>query len=205
MSAGGFFRASERRALLLPPLWALGRPRPAPPVFPYAGHRSMDELADWPDAPRPDFIVPEPIIDSKDQTETAGAGDQSADNGGGREARAPEGSRRAAPADIMDPANARECHISQPAAKPGPAPRPVARTPIAERIDLAQASSAMEDRAEAVQQARRGPEPLPVQPSGHVPCRCGSRDSGKGAGLVPAWFGRDCIERDCPLKGGAHG
>lgn len=30
---------------------------------------------------------------------------------------------------------------------------------------------------------------------GKVPCRCG-----EAVGLVPDWFGRNCIEGDCPLR-----
>jgi len=37
-------------------------------------------------------------------------------------------------------------------------------------------------------------------PMGMVACKCGSRSQGEAQGGVPAWFGRDCIEADCPLK-----
>lgn len=72
--------------------------------------------------------------------------------------------------------------------------------PIAERIDLASAPSGM-DRAAPVADAL--PPIAAVQAKreidGQVPCRCGAKGI-HGYGMVPRWFGRDCIEAACPLK-----
>lgn len=46
---------------------------------------------------------------------------------------------------------------------------------------------------------RQSTAPRPVA-EGLVPCRCGASAPGLAHGLVPQWFGRDCIERDCALK-----
>lgn len=185
MSAGAFYRPSVRRALRLPPAWQGRRVRPVPAVFPLPGHRSLAEVADWPAAPLPEGIERETV------SEIAGAEGTPADSGGGREARAPEGTSGAAPAGVRskDPANARERHK--------PAVRPV------KVIDLAEVRSAMDERAEAaraadVSRARARVEQLAK--TALVPCRCGSRQGGNGRRLVPAWFGRDCIEPGCPLK-----
>lgn len=75
--------------------------------------------------------------------------------------------------------------------------------PIAERIDLSTVPSAME----------RPPAPSAFAPAiaasqdkreidGQVPCRCGAKGL-HGYGMVPRWFGRDCIEAACPLKAAA--
>jgi len=72
--------------------------------------------------------------------------------------------------------------------------------PRAHRIDLAQAPSEMERCAASWAQVRPGCAAIAAG-EGLVPCRCGGRAAGAVAGLVPAWFGRDCIEGDCQLNG----
>ena len=107
-----------------------------------------------------------------------------ADTAGGREGRAAEGRKPdvtsgAAAKRMIAPANARQL-----------------------RIDLTHAPSAMEQSAERWRGQR--PDPMaqhrPCLPEGQVLCGCGARH-GKEPGPVPAWFGRDCIETGCPLKG----
>lgn len=152
--------------------------------------------ADWPDAPLPETIDNEPNSES-----LPGQVTETADTGGGREAQAPEGTSGAAPAAAamraLDPANACERQTQTPRPAPSERKRP------AKIIDLAEARSAMDQRAEAarsaeVKEARE--RVLARQGAGLVPCRCGARGPGAGSGLVPAWFGKDCIEAACPLK-----
>lgn len=71
-------------------------------------------------------------------------------------------------------------------------------------IDLRSVRSAMDERAiagRAAVLAKARDEALQPRPEGLVPCKCGGRQNGQGAGLVPDWFGRDWIEADCPLRG----
>lgn len=91
------------------------------------------------------------------------------------------------------------------------APAPVAKAtkpvalarPIAERIDLSTVPSGMERQAVATAFA---PAIAASQDKreidGQVPCRCGAKGI-HGYGMVPRWFGRDCIEAACPLKAAA--
>lgn len=87
-----------------------------------------------------------------------------------------------------------------------PASAPPVSTRPAGRIDLSTAPSSMEERAAAW----RG-KPPPPRPDrlatligeGQAWCRCGGREPGQRGGAVPPWFGRDCIEAGCPLKGAA--
>lgn len=69
---------------------------------------------------------------------------------------------------------------------------PLVPRPRAPRIDLALAPSGMERRFEGVPLERA---PRPCAAEGMAYCRC------HPDGLVPAWFGRDCIEPRCGLKG----
>lgn len=82
---------------------------------------------------------------------------------------------------------------------------PPARTESAPggRIDLSAAPSGMEAAAArwrspvAKSEAARA-FAARQEEAGKVFCRCGG--NGNEGGWVPAWFGRGCIERHCPLK-----
>lgn len=124
-------------------------------------------------------------------SETAEPGFRTADSGGGREARAPEGTSGTGSAITGYPANARERH--KPAALP---------LPPAERIDLSEATSAMDGFALRSEGARIAAVQQSADAEGKVLCRCGASAPGAVAGMVPAWFGQDCIEGDCPLRAG---
>lgn len=72
-----------------------------------------------------------------------------------------------------------------------PAP---AALPQSERVDLSRICSRMDGmyrQAQATQRASVAPA------EGKVSCKCYPE------GLVPEWFGADCIEPRCPLKGSA--
>lgn len=76
-----------------------------------------------------------------------------------------------------------------------------------QRIDLGGVKSEMDRRAEAIEAARvRDVQAaLAARFAGETAvCRCGGTGVGT-LGPVPAWFGRDCIEGDCPLKGNGRG
>ena len=68
-------------------------------------------------------------------------------------------------------------------------------------IDLGAASSAMDSlfaRSREPQVAKVQGE---LQMQGMALCKCGAGRPGYShAGPVPAWFGRDCIEGQCPLR-----
>lgn len=180
MSLGSFYRASVRRALDLPPAWQARRRAPAP-------------------------------------QETTDRSSQTADPGGGREARAPAGTSgvRSVAGGSTTPANARERQTdprpqpprppdmppSCPPSPPVPPPPRVARIVPSERIDLRQAPSAMERIAQAGEAAQIRAVKCSDQVPDRVPCKCGAREGGRNWGFVPAWFGRGCIEADCPLRG----
>lgn len=83
------------------------------------------------------------------------------------------------------------------------APAPRRPLPVAERIDLGAVRSRMDQTAARSENARTAAaldRMAARSGEGLVSCRCGSRGMGAATGLVPAWFGRDCIERGCPLK-----
>lgn len=63
--------------------------------------------------------------------------------------------------------------------------------PVAERIDLSTARSGLEARFDRASSDRAAP---PAPGCGKVSCGCYPE------GLVPEWFGRDCIEPRCGLK-----
>jgi hypothetical protein len=73
------------------------------------------------------------------------------------------------------------------------APGPVSPKWIAPacRIDIASAPSGMERKFEGTPMERT---PTPALAQGMAYCRCHPE------GLVPDWFGRDCIEPRCGLK-----
>ena len=72
------------------------------------------------------------------------------------------------------------------------------------KISLADAPSGMEERAArwrspaAAAEAERARD-MREEGAGRAFCKCGGW--GQEGGYVPADFGRDCIEKDCPLKG----
>ena len=73
----------------------------------------------------------------------------------------------------------------------------------AKSINLAATPSALDARfdhnlEEQVARVRQHLEAM--RPEGLVPCRCGANGTW-GNGLVPEWFGRDCIEAKCDLRG----
>lgn len=74
------------------------------------------------------------------------------------------------------------------------------------KIALAGVPSAME--CEAASWAAKVPvldqldRPVRPAPAGSVLCKCGTQEGNK-PGPVPAWFGHNCIEADCPLRGAA--
>jgi len=94
-SAGGYFRASVRRFLELPPAWIERRTAAMPgPSF-----RMADMVTDWPDWPLPEEIA---------------AGDWSTDdNDGGREGSAPEGASGDPVCWEYAPANAEQRHAGR--------------------------------------------------------------------------------------------
>jgi hypothetical protein len=76
--------------------------------------------------------------------------------------------------------------------------------PPTERIDLSAVRSRMDQGAElaaATRIAAAAERAAAQADEGMVACRCGTRGMGAATGLVPAWFGRDCIEKDCSLRG----
>lgn len=195
MSGGAFFRSSIRRELELPPLWQ--RPRAAPTVFPLPDHRTMAQV----DAASPGF---EQIAGAGYPRPTVAA---AATRGHRKEQAGPPRQGSA-----LKPANARERH-TDPAPEMPPAPVDVPLKVIAQLsrqcraqiakgvpLDLAAAPSALDQRSRSqfrktyTRTAHR-PEVAPVM----LPCSCGSQ-SGSQPGMVPAWFGRDCIEARCPLR-----
>lgn len=91
------------------------------------------------------------------------------------------------PADGL--ASAPERRITTPAA-PGPVSRPQWTAPAC-RIDISSAPSGMERTFEGKPMERT---PAPALSQGMAYCRCHPE------GLVPDWFGRDCIEPRCGLK-----
>lgn len=167
-----------------------------------------------------------PLPRAHSQIEIPAKGNATADHGGGCEARAPEGTIGAlAGQDGQNPENVRERHIKrntqqgraepsgrvetgggavQRAGRPpvsSPAPRPP------ERINLSGVTSDMDRRAGQVvaeRTAKAQAERAAQEAEGMAWCRCGARDS-KAGGMVPAWFGEGCIERECGLRGAAHG
>ena len=98
---------------------------------------------------------------------------------------APEGSSGAATAAKGNPANATQA-------------RPLTK------LDLSTAPSGMETAAAkwsspvAYGERIRAREASEAA-AGRVFCRCGGK--GSEGGYVPQWFGRDCIEKDCALRG----
>lgn len=76
-------------------------------------------------------------------------------------------------------------------------------SPPSQRIDLSQAPSGMEKVAAgwtAGSAANSRARPFTGKDGeGKAFCKCGGRGV-KDGGFVPAWFGRDCIEKDCPLR-----
>ena len=114
-------------------------------------------------------------------------------HGGDRcEGEAPEGTSGAAAAAEVHPANASQTRpLASPARGQG-------------KISLAGIPSGMEARAErwrspvAAGQAQRE-RAASEAAAGRAFCKCGG--NGQEGGYVPADFGRDCIEKDCPLRG----
>lgn len=191
MSAGAFFRASVRRQLVLPPGW-IGRARSA----------GAPGSVDWPDAPLPEeFEMPD-------------EGVTTADHGGGRIGSAAEVTSGASSGHQGIPANVDLRHTSShpPAAERGDRTNvraarsmpPVAKPrPVGEKIDLLGISSEMDRRAAravAERTAQVQAELKVLRGDGLAACKCGAQAPGATSGLVPEWFGRDCIERDCQLK-----
>lgn len=71
------------------------------------------------------------------------------------------------------------------------------------RINLASAPSGMEKAAASWQaggsSASKAMPFVGKDGEGKAFCKCGGRGV-KDGGFVPAWFGRDCIEKNCPLR-----
>lgn len=133
-----------------------------------------------------------------------------------------EDRRREARAAAKAAARAKTDPAQDPASKPLPSPgaavEPVRAAPLPDplespaagravspggKISLADAPSGMESTAERWRSPVLAPRPDPVaqaQAEGMAWCRCGQRALGDKGGPVPPWFGRDCIERECPLK-----
>jgi len=159
---------------------------------------------------------------AKTETKASPVGSTTADDTGGREGQAaerrkPNVTSGAAGVRGTNPANA-----SQPCASPVPAEPPKGpETPHTGKIVLAGVRSEIERKGklalagvpsamecEAARWAAKVPvldqldRPIRPAPAGSVLCKCGSQGSNL-PGPVPAWFGCDCIEANCPLRGAA--
>lgn len=113
--------------------------------------------------------------------------------------RAAAGRSAAATSEPMDVTAGETAPVAAPVSSKGLA--------VAERIDLGSIVSEM-DRQAAKGKAARAAHAVAAAPDLgglKVLCRCGASAPGAAHGLVPTWFGRDCIERDCALKGSACG
>lgn len=76
-----------------------------------------------------------------------------------------------------------------------------ARLPEGGKLDLNKVPSSMEQQARPAGLAPKAAAPV-VDRGDMVPCRCGAKGL-TGYGMVPRWFGKDCIETGCPLKDAA--
>lgn len=191
VSGGAFFRASVRRALDLPPLWQRARAAAqavvlaAPVVFETAmggpvGGAMGSAWPDWPDAPLPDL---------------------------GEAKQATAAMMHPNPPELLADLDHREVVQLVDDVPPEVIAQltPQARKLIAKgvAIDLAAAPSAMDQRAAAkFCKTYLRQEPRPAVVADMMVCLCGAR-GGNQYGLVPAWFGRDCIEARCPLRNAA--
>lgn len=140
------------------------------------------EAAGWPDAPLPEQIT-EYHAKAGDEAAVVAIAEAVVEP----VSRAAAGRSAAATSEPMDATAGETAPVSR---------QPM---PMAERIDLAAASSVMERSAARVEAARQAQAAAAV-PRGMVVCKCGSRSGGPGAGQVPAWFGKDCIEAQFPLR-----
>lgn len=109
------------------------------------------------------------------------------------------GRTEAATSERMD-VTAGETALDAAPDRKSPAPLKVPRA----KLDLGSAASGMEARAErwrspvAISEALRDRSAAEAE-AGRAFYKCGG--PGREGGYVPAWFGRDCIEQDCPLRG----
>ncbi|RIV87484.1 hypothetical protein [Aurantiacibacter zhengii] len=157
--------------------------REAPQAQPRAGANATSQAGG---RPRPAHEGPRknnPILPPENST---------ADSAGGCEGQAPAGPK--GPVEVSG-------RVPRKACQPRNHTRPM---PNGRRIDLSGAKSLMEESVRLSVKDTPSSAPAPRRFDGATAlCRCG----GKGAnstGPVPAWFGKDCIEGDCPLKKELH-